>query len=78
MNSSRCIFFLLFGLQFAPYSFSQVVSMQPVEDTLNSSISSINATFIGSCGDAVYQNDRNAKTSTVDLERSECLESLKK
>jgi hypothetical protein len=69
MNSSRCIFFLLIAFQFTPSSFSQTVSLQRAEDTLNSSIPSTNATAIGGYGDAVYQNDGNAKISTVDLER---------
>ena len=40
-----------------------------VEDSVNSRASSANATVIGGYGDAVYQNNSNAKTSSVDLER---------
>ena len=40
-----------------------------VEDSLNSRLSSTNATVIGGYGDAVYQNNFNAKMSSIDLER---------
>jgi hypothetical protein len=40
-----------------------------VEDSLNSRLSSTNATVIGGYGDAVYQNNSNTKMSSIDLER---------
>jgi len=69
MNSPRLFLFIFFVLAIPTFSFSQTVPLRTSEDTLNSALSSANATVVGGYGNAVYQNDFNAKTSTVDLER---------
>ena len=69
MSSPRCLSFLLFILTISASSSGQASPQQTSEDTLNSGTLLTNGTVIGGYGDAVYQNDGNAKTSTVDLER---------